>query len=221
MLQDALEFFSSGQAITAAVVGIVVVLIKALTMLGRVMDFHDKHFVEKRYKRLRELRSHTTEDGALSQYLDSSIKLEAFRIAFGVRVSSLKAAALATLGNLGYWDREQLRQLAKFVVISPEQPIPIVRIRLSDMIGAWFGFIVGLFLVVVGGILSIALTINVPPYGFFIGLLPLVSLSLGGIFAASEFGHYRNAQRLQRYLLANPTTFGRVEDNSMEPEGCP
>lgn len=103
---------------TAAVVAIFAVLVKALKMLGTVLEFREKHFIEKRYKRLRELRSHMSK-GNLATYLDGAVELEAFRIASGIKASPRKADAISKIASLGFWHSNEIRQLSTFLVVDP------------------------------------------------------------------------------------------------------
>lgn len=60
MLLNFLEAINNGYTLTAVIIGGVAVILRVLTMFGRALDFHDKHFVEKRHRRLLELRSSVT-----------------------------------------------------------------------------------------------------------------------------------------------------------------
>jgi hypothetical protein len=197
MLEQILGIFSDGRTITAAIAAIIMVLIKAI-------DFHDKHFVLKRHKRLQELRSSVTTKGPLTEYLDESIRLEAFRIASGVRASTLKAAALIKLSSLGFWDREQIRKVAKFLAVTPMHPIPVIHIHRSDKLEAWVGLALAIFSLVIGAIFCVALTTKYPPYGPLVGLALFTALILSSALLSSDYRNLKNAQQFKKYLEAHP-----------------
>jgi len=207
--QNSEELFSATHVLIAAALSVIAVLLKSLTMLGRVIEFREKHFVVKRYNRLLDLKSNLSPESSFLQYINNSIELEAFQIASGVRASAKKAKVLARIAMVGYWDQSQIRRLAKFVVVTPEQPDPIVRIDKSDKIGAWLGFMMGLLMILAGGYLSITLLIKLPPYGFFVGLLTQVFFTGIGVFVSDDFFRYCGALKLRNYIQENPDLFGR------------
>ncbi|MGF6208807.1 hypothetical protein [Pseudomonas frederiksbergensis] len=206
MYQEILALFSSEGAVAAAIGVLVAVVVKSISMLNQIMEFHDKHFIEKRYKLLKELTSGIPVNSKLKRYLDDSVELEAFRIVSGIRGSSLQIAALVKLDSLGYWNREQIRRVAKFLVIKPEDPCPSIKITEADKFGARFGLGMAILLLLAGGVISIALTIKVPPFGFFIGLAILAVMTWAGAYFAADHGAYRTARSVQKYLIDHPDT---------------
>ncbi|MBI6976437.1 MULTISPECIES: hypothetical protein [Pseudomonas] len=205
MLEQIQSFSNSSSAIVTALAGVVVILITALV---KALEFYDSHFVHKRYKRLKELRSDLVVESPFTTYLDDAIQLEGFHIASGIRASSVKAAALLKLAQLGLWDRKQIRQVAKYLVITPENPTPFIRIRHSDVIGAWAGMLVAMIFMAVGAILGIAVMLKAgPPYGFFIGLCLVFTFTCGSALFATGYNEYKNAKRFEQYLSAHPETF--------------
>ncbi|WP_426139228.1 hypothetical protein [Pseudomonas sp. DWP3-1-2] len=207
MYQGVLDFFSSTQVIVAAGVAVLVVVVKSLTMLGKVMEFHDLHFVLKRHKRLQELRSNFTLDSPFSQYLDESIKLEAFRIASGISTNALNTAALIKLSSLGFWNRSQLRQVAKYLVADTKSGKPRIQIDQGDKLGAWLGLFLGILCLVIGGVFCIAFMVILPPFGLLIGMALFAAMIFCGGLFATDYGAYKNAERVQIYLLDHPDTF--------------
>ena len=160
MYQQVLDFLSNGGEITAAVVAVIGLIVKGLNMLGQVMLFHTKHFVDKRYNRLRDVRSNLVKEDALTECLDGAIRLEAFRIGFGIRTSSLKAVALMKLASIGYWDGGQIRRVAKFLVVDPDHPKPFVRITSGDKIAAGIVISVAVGLILIGGVVGVTLILK-------------------------------------------------------------
>jgi hypothetical protein len=218
MYKEILALFSSEGAVAAAIGVLVALLVKSISMLNQIMEFHDKHFIEKRYKLLKELTSGIPIDSKLKRYLDDSVEHEAFRIVSGIRGSSLQIAALVKLDSLGYWNREQIRRAAKFVEINPEDPSPWIKITKADKFGAGFGLCMAILLLLAGGVISIALTIKIPPFGFFIGLALLSVMIWAGAFFAADHGAYRTALSIQKYLVDHPNTFATHQlDNGSQP----
>ncbi|MCD5986471.1 hypothetical protein KDX30_01020 [Pseudomonas sp. CDFA 553] len=207
MYQGVLDFFSSTQVIMAAGVAVLVVLVKSLTMLGKVMEFHDLHFVLKRHKRLQELRSNFTTESPFSQYMDESIKLEAFRIVSGISTNALSMAALIKLSSLGLWNTSQLRQIAKYMVADAKTGKPIIQISKGDKFGAWLGLFLGIVCLLIGGVFCIAFMVILPPFGLLIGMALFAAMIFCGGLFATDYGAYKNAERVQAYLLDHPDTF--------------
>jgi hypothetical protein len=206
MISDVLELLNNWQGITAAAVAIFALLLKSLQMLGTVMDFRDKHFVEKRYQRLRELRSHTTER-ELANYLDGAIKLEAFQIASGVRASAKKMEAIAKIANLGIWTSTQIRQFANFLVIAPDDPLPRIKIEFSDKFSAYLSLFFGGFMIIAGGVFNLAFLLEQKPASFFVGFGMQCMLTVCGVIISGSFAKYKGAVRVQDYLMAHPEFF--------------
>ncbi len=207
MYQEILALFSSNGAIAAAIGVLVALIIKSISMLNQIIEFHDKHFIEKRYKRLADLASSIHVSSRLKRYLDDSFEREVFRIVSGVNGSSLQIAALVRLDSLGYWNREQIRKVARFLIVKPECPSPYIEITKADKFGARFGLAVAVLLLLAGGAISIVLTVKVPLFGFFIGLIPLTVMIWAGGYFAADHGVYKNALSIQKYLINHPDTF--------------
>ncbi|MNU75871.1 hypothetical protein D3C71_654130 [compost metagenome] len=214
MYQEILALFSSDGAVATAIGVLVAVTIKSVSMLNQIMDFRDKHFVEKRYKLLKELSTGIPTDSKLVRYLGDSIEHEAFRIVSGIRGSSLKISALIKLDSLGFWNREQIRRAAKFLVVTPGHPEPSIKITRADIFGARFGLAVAVFLLLTGGVISIALTLKFPLFGFFIGLGVLTVMIWAGAFFASDYHAYKGALDVHKYLIDHPETFSTKQTGS-------
>lgn len=204
MYQEILALFSSDGAIAAAIGVLVAVVVKSISMLNQILELRDKHFVEKRYKLLKELTSGIPVDSKLKRYLDDAIEHEAFRIVSGIRGSSLQIDALVKLDRLGYWNREQIRRVSRFLVVSPEDPSPSMKITKADKFGAVFGLTIAILLLLTGGAISIAFTIKIPPFGFFIGLALLSVMIWAASFFAADHGAYKTALGVQKYLADHP-----------------
>jgi hypothetical protein len=207
MYQEILALLSSDGAVATAIGVLVAVIIKSISTLNQIIEFHDKHFIERRYKLLTTLASAIPTNSKLKKYMDDSVEQEVFRIVSGIRGSSLRIAALVKLDSLGYWNREQIRKIARFLVVKPGCLTPFIEISKADKFGAWFGLVVAILLLLAGGIVSITLTVKIPPFGFFIGLIPLTVMIWAGGFFAADYGAYRNALNIQKYLTDHPETF--------------
>lgn len=200
MIADLLALFNGSYAITAAAVGIFVLLIRFLTMLGRAMEFHDKHFVEKRLRRLVLLRKNTVSDELFSRYLDEAIKLEAFRLASGVRAGTIKAAAIMNLSKLGHWDTIQIRRISGYLVGGAEGAMPEVEITKFDIFSAWYGLISGVTVLLLGAVGAIALAVRFSGYGFLLGIGFFIIAVIVGTWLAMDFGRYKLAIKVRSYL---------------------
>lgn len=212
MLQDLLTALNSGYTLTAVIIGVVAVALRVLTMFGKALDFHDKHFVEKRHKRLLELRSSVTGDPLLTDYLSEAINLEAFRIASGIRASSLRARALMTLANLGYWDNTQIRRASRYLVATADNPNPRIEIDLWDKISAWYGLFAGAMFVLLGAIMGYSFMASVPKFGVVIGLPLFIAMTFAGALLAADWVRYKTALRVRAFLEEHPATFQDIQE---------
>lgn len=218
MLQDLLAALNSGYTLTAVIIGVVAVVLRVLTMFGKALDFHDKHFVEKRHKRLLDLRSSVSGDPLLSAYLSEAINLEAFRIASGIRASSLRARALMTLSNLGYWDTTQIRRASRYFFVTADNPTPRIEIDIWDRISAWYGLFAGVIFVMIGGLMGYSFAVSVPSYGVLIGLPIFAAMTFAGGLFAVDWVRYKTAQRIQKFLNTHRGVFAAVDDNNSNKE---
>lgn len=206
MFQELHSFFSSGAAVGAGVLGMMVAMFKAANILGNTMELHERSYVRKRHKRLQELRS-SINDGPFSRYFDEAIKLEAFRIEFGVSVSPQKALVLLKLMESGYWDHSQIGYIARFLIITPAQPTPIIRITRADRLGAWFGLAIGVLTIVGGGALWIAiLLISKSLSAYLAGAALFIMCTFAAVQFSTGYGRYKNALSVQEYLSVHPGT---------------
>ena len=168
MIQEVASLYDANKIAAAFVT--LILLIKFLPKLGGLIDFRDKHFIEKRYKRLRKLRSQSSDNGDFLQYLDETIKLEAFQIASGIRANAKQADALMKISRTGLWNRAQLKRLAPYLAVSAEHPTPSIRIDSADKVTSYFSLIIGICFVLLGGTCTISVILTTSWPGMLIGL---------------------------------------------------
>jgi len=184
--------------------------------LGGLIEFRDKHFVEKRYRRLRKLRSQSPKNGDFSQYLDDTIKLEAFQIASGIRANAKQADALMKISRTGLWNRAQLKRLTQYLVVSAEHPTPSIRIDSADKVTSYFSLFIGICFALLGGICTISAILTMSWPGMLIGLVIQLALTCLGAFIAIDYRTYRSAVEMKKYLIENPKVLG-IDPETIEP----
>lgn len=208
MLEQVLSLFSGNYALstalTTALIGIVAVLLKAVSMFNQAIDTHDKHFVEKRQRRLLELRGTTESGSALDDYLKESAELESFRIASGIRASARRANALMALSKLGFWDDIQIRRMSQHLYVTPENPTPRIELVAWDWLVAYYSFFAAVAFLVMGIVLLVLLTAQFPVYGFFTGLALFGLIAYLASLLAGDYISYRIALRVKNYLKEHP-----------------
>lgn len=202
MIQEMVSLYDANKIAAAFVT--LILLIKYLPKLGGLIEFRDKHFVEKRYKRLRKLRSQSSDNGDFSQYLDDTIELEAFQIASGIRANAKQADALMKISRTGLWNRAQLKRLSQYLVVSAEHPTPSIRIDNVDVVTSYFSLIIGLCFVLLGGTCTISAILTMSWPGMLIGLVVQLALTCLGAFIAIDYRTYRCAVVMKQYLIENP-----------------
>lgn len=199
LLQQAQSVLGSGYSVLAIAA---LVFAKTISTLGSAFDFHDKNFVQKRFKRLNELRASVKKDHRpLAQYLDDAIELEAFRVASGVTAGKQKMDFLIGIASLGLWDRTQLRWLAKHIEQGPQDTTPSIRITRLDWVGAAIG-LVSLSYCILAGIFFFAyLSFTMPmPYGMALGLLAFVALIFLARLLGEDFYSAMCARNIRKRL---------------------
>lgn len=199
ILQQAQGFLSSSYGVLAIAT---MLLVKAISALRSAFDFHDKNFVEKRFKRLSELRASVKKDDRpLAQYLDDAIELEAFRVASGVTASKQKMDFLVEVASLGLWNRTQLRWVAKHLEQGPQDATPVIRITRLDWVGAAIGLF-SLFYCITAGIFFFAyISLATPmPYGLALGLLAFGGLVILARLLGEDFFSAKCANNVRKYL---------------------
>lgn len=218
MFEELQSFFSRSEVVAAAVLGMAMAMFKAARILGSTLELHERYFVRKRHKRLQELRGSINE-GAFTRYFDEAIELEAFRIEFGVLVCQKKARILLKLMEQGYWDYIQIRNVARFLIVTPDQPVPIIKITQADRVGAWTGLVVGVLTIFGGGALWVAISlISQSLYAYLAGAGLFCMCTLASVLFASGYGRYKNAQSVKNYLFLNPeflTEFSLVPPSNL------
>ncbi|MFR0691632.1 hypothetical protein ACLUTX_19700 [Enterobacterales bacterium AE_CKDN230030158-1A_HGKHYDSX7] len=199
LLQQAQSVLGSGYSVLVIAA---LVFAKTISTLGSAFDFHDKNFVQKRFKRLNELRAGVKKDDRpLAQYLDDAIELEAFRVASGVTASKQKMVFLVEIASLGLWNRTQLRWVAKHLEQGPQDATPVIRITRLDWVGAAIGLI-SLFYCITAGIFFFAyISLTTPmPYGLVLGLLAFGGLVILARLLGEDFFSAKCANNVRKYL---------------------
>ncbi|WP_264312411.1 hypothetical protein [Pseudomonas putida] len=219
MLQELWPQFQGGITEIAAVCSVIYL---AWTRLSKSVSLYDGHWTRRRHKLLKELRADETAQGPYARYLDEAIYLENYRIVSGVRTNKRKADLLVKLALLGHWNSWQIRQIARYLHVSPEHPEPRLRITGSDVAGAWISLIFAWCLLAVGAVVGVAVmyqgaSIN----AVFLGLFQVLifTFSAGIVMFGRE--SYRVACRFQKYLEDHPETLHDDASPSLDSPASP
>ncbi|HBO8401376.1 TPA: hypothetical protein NJF89_000557 [Pseudomonas aeruginosa] len=199
IIQQLQALFNSGYSMVVAVAAIVTILFKILAQLFRALEWHNKYLVRKRLIRLKDIRS-STSSSQLIHYLDGAIELEIFRIASGVSTSRSKMEYLLQLGQTGFWSREQLHSLSKFLILELGSATPSLTVTLLDRLGAWAGGISAFSTLVLGAMYFIKLMLTGEPLMWLLGLLLFGLSVVAGRFLATDLIDYIIVTRAQHYL---------------------
>lgn len=130
----------------AVIVGVGAVFLK----LWR--DFSDFRYAvtfKRPLERLAHLSEATDQASDLAQALKTLVHLEVFRIAFDVRTSPSKSAALVRIFQTGRFSVGELRVIARFV--EPRGDQVAIQIGIGDTVAAWTAGIALCFLTAVFG----------------------------------------------------------------------
>lgn len=132
MLQEILAQFNTTWTAVAAVVSM---LCLVPTRAIKLLHLYDSHLGRRQYRILKELRDGESAQSPYAQYLDDALYLESFRIASGIRADRTKADFLIRLARTGHWNNWQIRQIARFLWVTPEQPRLTLRVTASETAG--------------------------------------------------------------------------------------
>lgn len=198
MIEELRTLAASGEVVSLALLGMIIAAFKAFRVLSNAMELHEQHFVRKRHKRLLALRESVDAKGPFASYFDEAIQLEAFRTEFGVRTSPLKARALLALWESGYWERNQLREIMRFLVVQPPDKHFTVEVSKADRVVARLAMGCALLLTICGGGVWIALALTTRTVvGYFCGLFLFLAFVVAGRMFATTYGRYKSALRAQ------------------------
>lgn len=192
-------------AFTAAV-ALFSLIPKLAAPLISALEAHDKHFVRKPLERLKALRSSVAKNPDLSHYLETSIELEAFRIASGVSASRAKMGFLLALNKDGTWSKPQLRSVAQHVGFPEGSDEPAIIISTSEKLFAvWSAVFAGL-IALMGAVFFILLASTNEILPFLIGAVVFASFVAFARFILNEYISYKLASRAQADLKRRATT---------------
>lgn len=202
MIQEVVAHFNSGWAAAAALVGMLFFL---PTRAIKLIHLYDSLLARRQYKILKELRAAESSHSPYAQYLDDAIYLESFRIASGVRADRTKADFLIRLARTAHWNNWQIRQIARFLWVTPEQPRLTLCITAHETTAAWFVCVVGFLFMGVGCITGLAIMLKGGNFSAFLaGAGVEVMFIFGAALIMSPYNSYRAARRFQQYLETHP-----------------
>ncbi|MFH6601824.1 hypothetical protein ACEVAQ_24300 [Ectopseudomonas khazarica] len=175
-------------------------LLKLAAPLLSALEAHDKHFVRKPMERLKALRSSAAKNPDLSQYLESSIELEAFRIASGINTSRAKMEFLLALNKDGTWTKPQLRSVCRHLEVADDDGKPKLIIRGFDKFVAYWSVSASTSFALFGATVFTLLAAQSSVISFITGAGTFVVCLLFARFILSDYIHYKIARRAQAVL---------------------
>ncbi|WP_273822385.1 hypothetical protein [Pseudomonas asplenii] len=206
-LEISKSLFNSSYGVIAVIIAILASLIKALTMLGQAFDFHDKNIIRKRLERLERLRSGIPDDRPLAEYFDRAIESEKFRISSGILASHAKMNVLITIDNIGLWERQQIKSIAKYLKTDQKTKNISLQLTKLDKLGATISIAGGLALLSIGAMYLTLLTFTLKPYGIMVGALTFLPFVLAGRLFSADFISYRIAKKVKAHLAQTTQSF--------------
>ncbi|MDD1016074.1 hypothetical protein [Pseudomonas rubra] len=215
MIQEIVAQFNSGWAAAAAFVGMLFFL---PTRAIKLINLYDSLLVRRQYKILKELRAAESSQSPYAQYLDDAIYLESFRIASGVRADRTKADFLIRLARTAHWNNWQIRQIARFLWVTPEQPRITLRITAHETTAAWSVCVFGFLFMGIGCITGLAIMLKGGTFSAFLaGAGVEVMFIFGAALIMSPYNSYRAARRFQKYLETHPEILDEVATTPSGP----
>lgn len=192
--------------VLTAVVALFSLVPKLAAPLISALEAHDKHFVRKPLERLKALRSSASKHSGLAEYLETSIELEAFRIASGITTSRARMEFLLALNKDGTWSKPQLRSVAQHVGFPEGSDEPAIIISTSEKVFAIWSAVFGGVIALMGAVFFIALASTNKPLPFLIGAIVFASFVAFARFILNEYISYKLASRAQADLKRRAAT---------------
>jgi hypothetical protein len=204
-------------AVGALVSTLVGVIVLTLSSFFKVYSLYDRHWSRRHHKILRELRAVDTSQSPFTRYLDEAIYLESYRIASGVRANRIKADFLLRSALTGHWNHRQIRQIARFVVVSPESPKPALRITAWDTAGARASLFIGMIIMAIGCMLGFAVAVKGSTLSAYCAGGGLVFVFIiDAALVMSNYNSYNVARRFNVYMNDHPEIFDDGEHVSSQ-----
>lgn len=173
---------------------------KMLAPLMSALETHDKHFVRKPLERLKALRSSVAKNPDLSHYLESSIELEAFRIASGVSTSRAKMEILLTLNKDGTWTKQQLRSVSRHLQIPDDTDKPQLILTDFEKFFAYWSAWASALIALLGATVFTLLATQGSLMLFVNGAFTFIGFIVFARFILSDYISYRVALRAKAVL---------------------
>nr|MBO2511186.1 hypothetical protein [Gammaproteobacteria bacterium] len=187
-------------AVISAVVTMLSLLPKLLSPLFKTLQTHSWQPVRKTFEQLKSLRSSTSNNPELNQYLEKAIELEAFRLASGISTSEAKMKFLLRLAQDGTWTKQQLRLLCKHIEIPEGSTEPRLAISTFDKMTAAWSAIAAMVICAAGSTVFVVSAYQFSLKGLITGAGSLaISLTLGR-FVVDDYLSYRIARRTQTLM---------------------
>ncbi|QFT23552.1 hypothetical protein FIV02_18420 [Pseudomonas sp. THAF187a] len=201
LLQQAQALIGSQYApLFTATVTVLSLVPKLIAPLLSAFEAHDKHFVRKPLERLKALRSSVAKNPDLSHYLETSIELEAFRIASGVTTSRSKMDFLLALDKDGNWTKSQLRSLCRHLEVPDGRDKPEIVIGAFEKFAAIWSAVAAMTIGIMGALYFTVSVYQFDLYDFTLGASAFAASIAFGRFVVSDFISYRLALRAQATL---------------------
>ncbi|WP_312374423.1 hypothetical protein [Stutzerimonas nitrititolerans] len=173
---------------------------KLFAPLLSAFEAHDKHFVRKPLERLKALRSSASKHSGLAEYLETSIELEAFRIASGITASRAKMEFLLALNKDGTWSKPQLRRVAQHVGFPEGSEEPAIISSTSEKIFAVWSAVFAGVIALMGAVFFIVLASTNELLPFLFGAIVFAGFVAFARFILNEYISYKLATRAQADL---------------------
>lgn len=217
MLEVVLNSMESVVAKLSAIVGVVALI---LVYLFRVFGLYERHWSRRRLRTLKELRSVEGLPGKLLRFVDDALYLEGYRIVSGIRASRAKVDFLLQVASTGSWTSWQIRQIARYIVVSSENPNPELRITRWETVGAYIMLVVGWGIFLLGIVLGVAVALKGGSLGtLLLGFALIFAYAVVGAVVRSGFDSYKVARMFGRYLENHPELLCAEEINGNDNPG--
>ena len=187
----------------ALTTGFITLLGFSVKILKGAFDFHYEYFTRRQLRRMTDLLPQVDQNSQLYHFLQQAISIEVFKIASGVKTTTINAAALMHLCKFKRISPNQVKNLVRHIKARPDGQVTI-SMWAMEKIAAYYSltasvviFIFGLYALVT------SFAINAK-YGWAAGLIVFLICLMPVRFFLKDWRNYQQIKGIQSELLANP-----------------
>ncbi|MDP3845885.1 MAG: hypothetical protein Q8R10_05610 [Pseudomonas sp.] len=187
----------------ALATGFITLLGFSIKILKGAFDFHYEYFTRRHLRRMTDLLPQVDPDSLLHHFLKQAISIEVFKIASGLKTTSLYAAALMHLCKFKRISPNRVKHFVRHIEIRPDGHVSL-SINTMDKVAAYYSVTAAAVIFIFGGYAFVTSFAINEKYGWIAGAVMFLICSIAVRFFLKDWRNYQEVKRIQSDLLANP-----------------